>query len=237
MKKICLIAGITLLGLLALGLTKASFARRNPSGRSRRVLIGFKDGTGPQAAERRRHYVRERGGRVRRSYRYLPVAAAELSESQISRLRADPRVAYIEEDGEVHALAELDDSWGVKHIGAGNVHPNNKGTGIKVAIIDTGINYLHPDLDNNYVEGYDFVNGDDDPMDDHGHGTHCAGIVAAEDNGQGVIGVAPEASLYAVKVLNSGGSGYLSNVVAGIEWAIDNNIDIISMSLAPIIIT
>lgn len=231
MKKICLIAGITLMGLLALGLTKASFARRNPSGRSRRVLIGFKDGTGAQAAERRRTYIRGRGGRVRRSYRYLPAAAAELSESQISRLRADPRVAYIEEDGEVHALAELDDSWGVKHIGAGNVHPNNKGAGINVAIIDTGINYGHPDLDDNYKGGYDFVNGDDDPMDDHGHGTHCAGIVAAEENGQGVIGVAPEASLYAVKVLNSGGSGYLSDVVAGIEWAIDNNMDIISMSL------
>jgi len=234
MKKICLIAGITLAGLLALGLTKASFARRNPSGRSRRVIIGFKDGTGPQAAERRRAYVRERGGRVRRSYRHLPAAAAELSESQISRLRADPRVAYIEEDGEVHALdTELDNSWGVKHIGAGDVPPNNKGAGITVAIIDTGINYLHPDLNDNYKGGYDFVNGDDDPMDDNGHGTHCAGIVAALDNGSGVVGVAPEASLYAVKVLDSGGSGYLSDVVAGIEWAIDNdnNIDIISMSL------
>ena len=232
MKKIYLIAGITLMCLFALGLTKASFARRSPSGRSRRVLIGFKDGTGPQAAERRRAYIRGRGGRVRRSYRHLPAAAAELSEIQISRLRADPRVAYIEEDGEVHALdTELDDSWGVKHIDAGNVHPNNKGTGINVAIIDTGIDYGHPDLDDNYKSGYDFVNGDNDPMDDHGHGTHCAGIIAAEDNDQGVIGVAPEAFLYAVKVLDSGGSGYLSNVVAGIEWAIENNIDIISMSL------
>ncbi len=232
MKKICLIAGITLMGLLALGLTKASFARRSSSGRSRRVLIGFKDGTGPQAAERRRAYIHGRGGRVRRSYRYLPAAAAELSESQISRLRADPRVAYIEEDGEVHALdldTELDSSWGVKHIGAGNVHPNNKGTGIKVAIIDTGIDLSHGDL---AVAGnVTFVNGTTTGNDDHGHGTHCAGIVAALDNGIGVIGVAPGASLYAVKVLNSGGSGYLSDVVAGIEWAIDNNIDIISMSL------
>jgi len=231
MKKICVIAGITLAGLLALGLTKASFAqRRNPSGRSRRVLIGFKDGTGPQAAERRRHYVHERGGRVRRSYRHLPAAAAELSESQISRLRADPRVAYIEEDGEVHALdAELDNSWGVKHIGAGDVHPYNKGAGINVAIIDTGINLNHSDL---AVAGdVTFVDGTSTGNDDNGHGTHCAGIVAALDNDIGVVGVAPEASIYAVKVLNSSGSGYLSDVVAGIEWAIDNNMDIISMSL------
>lgn len=231
MKKICLIAGITLAGLLALGLTKASFARRKPSGRSRRVIIGFKDGTGPQAAERRRAYVRERGGRVRRSYRYLPAAAAELSESQISRLRADPRVAYIEEDGEVHALdAELDSSWGVKHIGAGNVHPYNMGAGIKVAIIDTGIDLNHDDL---AVAGnVTFVDGTTTGNDDNGHGTHCAGIVAALDNDIGVIGVAPEASIYAVKVLDSGGSGYLSDVVAGIEWAIDHSMDIISMSLS-----
>jgi PKD repeat protein len=232
MKKTCLIAGIALMGLLALGLTKASFARRDSSRRSRRVIIGFKDGTGPQAAERRRTYIRERGGRVHRSYRHLPAAAAELSEVQISRLRVDPRVDYIEEDGEVRALGiELNNSWGVKHIDADKVHPGNKGTGIKVAVIDTGIDYGHPDLDDNHKGGYDFVNSDHDPMDDHGHGTHCAGIIAAEDNGQGVVGVAPEAYLYALKVLDSRGSGYLSNVVAAIEWAIDNNIDIVSMSL------
>jgi fibronectin type 3 domain-containing protein len=68
-------------------------------------------------------------------------------------------------------------------------------------------------------------------MDDNGHGTHCAGIVAAEDNDIGVIGVAPEAYLYAVKVLDSGGSGYLSDVIAGIQWSIDNGMQVISMSL------
>jgi len=176
--------------------------------------------------------VREYGGEARHSYRFVPAAAANLSETQISRLRADPRVAYIEEDGMVHALdPELDSSWGVKHIGAGNVHPSNKGTGIKVAIIDTGIDYTHPDLDDNYKGGYDFRNNDDNPMDDHGHGTHCAGTIAAKDNGEGVIGVAPEAFIYGVKVLSSSGSGYLSDVVAGIEWAAENGMDIISMSL------
>jgi PKD repeat protein len=236
MKKKYSMVAILSLAILALGLTEGSFARNKPSGQNepskRRVLIGFKDGTGHQAAERRKGWVQETGGEVRYSYRFVPAAAANLSETQISRFRADPRVDYIEEDGLVHALdPELDNSWGVKHIGAGNVHSYNKGAGVKVAIIDTGIDYTHPDLDGNYAGGYDFVNSDNSPMDDNGHGTHCAGIAAAEDNGEGVVGVAPEASVYGVKVLNSSGSGYLSDVVAGIQWAIDNGMDIISMSL------
>jgi subtilisin len=134
-----------------LALTEGNFAQQR--GPARRVLIGFKDGTGRQAIEGRRALIRGRGGEVRRSYRFLPTVSAELPEAQISSLRADPRVAYIEEDGLVHALdAELDNSWGVKRIGAGNVHPSNKGTGVKVAIIDTGIDYTHPDLDANYKE-------------------------------------------------------------------------------------
>lgn len=64
------------------------------------------------------------------------------------------------------------------------------------------------------------MNDNGDPMDDAGHGTHCTGIVAAEDNDEGVVGVAPNASLYAVKVLNSDGSGSLSDVIAGINWSV-----------------
>ena len=107
----------------------------------------------------------------------------------------------------------------------------NAGDGVKVAIIDTGIDYTHSDLNDSYKGGYDFVNNDDDPMDDAGHGTHCAGIVAAEDNGAGVVGVAPEAYLYGVKVLDSGGSGYWSDVIAGIDWSVQNDMQIISTSL------
>jgi subtilisin family serine protease len=108
-----------------------------------------------------------------------------------------------------------------------------------VAIIDTGIDYNHSDLYANYAGGYDFVNSDDDPMDDNGHGTHVAGIIAAEDNDEGVVGVAPEASLYALKVLDSDGSGYVSEVIFAIQWASDpdgdgsanDRLDIINMSL------
>ncbi len=122
------------------------------------------------------------------------------------------------------------------------------GIGVSIAIIDTGIDYTHPDFGSctseqflsgncaKVVGGYDFINEDNNPIDDQGHGTHVAGIVA----GNGLLkGVAPDANLYAFKVLDAGGSGSFADVIAGIERAIDPNqdgdfsdhVDIISMSL------
>jgi len=116
------------------------------------------------------------------------------------------------------------------------------GTGVTVAVIDTGIDYDHPDLgggfgaDYKVVGGYDFYNGDSDPMDDNGHGTHVAGIIAAN----GIIkGVAPSARLLAYKALGADGSGLMSDVIEAIQRAMDPNndgnnqdhADIISMSL------
>ena len=194
------------------------------------VIIGFK--STPSQADKA--MVRGHGGDIKYSYTLINAIAAKLPEPAIENIQKNPRVTYVEMDGEVHTLdAELDISWGVKRIGAGTVHESgNKGTGVNVAIIDTGIDYTHSDLDDNFgtLLGYDFANGDSDPMDDNGHGTHCAGIVAAEDDDEGVVGVAPEAYLYAVKVLDSGGSGSLSNVIAGIQWSVDNSMDVISMS-------
>lgn len=188
-----------------------------------KVLIGFRDK--PDTG-----LVRRCGGTISHTYRLIPVVAAEMPEIALPRLAANPKVAYIEKDHKVTALQQTL-PWGIDRIDAELVHPYNKGTGVKVAIIDTGIDYTHPDLDANYRGGYDFANDDADPKDDNGHGTHCAGIVAAEDNLEGVIGVAPEANLYAVKVLNRFGSGLLSDVIAGIDWSVTNGMQVISMSL------
>lgn len=195
------------------------------------VIIGFKDKAHPEIVQPH--------GKVVHSYKYIPAVAVDLPEQAIENLKKNSKIAYIEPDYKVSALEETV-PWGITRIGAPLVHTNvNKGTGINIAIIDTGINYNHPDLYDNYKGGYDFVNDDADPLDDNGHGTHCAGIIAAVDNDIGVIGVAPEADLYSLKVLDSTGSGYISNVIAAIEWAIEtrkdtdtsNDIQIISMSL------
>ena len=125
----------------------------------------------------------------------------------------------------------------MQHIGSKTVHNRDiTGKGISVAVIDSGIDYTHDDLKDNYQGGYDFINNDNYPMDDsnypnHSHGTNVAGIIAAQKNDTGVVGVAPEVSLYALKVLNEQGSGDTSHVIAAIEWAVENGIDIINLSM------
>jgi subtilisin family serine protease len=106
-----------------------------------------------------------------------------------------------------------------------------EGEGVQVALLDTGIDPDHPDLQENYRGGYDFVNNDTQPWDDNGHGTEVAGIVAARENGFGLVGVAPRAELFAVKVLGSDARGAISDVVKGLEWAIQQGMQVVNMSL------
>lgn len=191
-----------------------------------RYLVGFKQAVRAQDAG----LLRSANAQVYRRFRLVPAVAARMSPQAAARLAANPRVAYVEPDIKVYALAQ-EVPWGVSRIGAPFVHGiGNTGAGVKVAIIDTGIDYTHPDLAANYAGGYDFVNDDSDPMDDQGHGTHCAGTVAAVDNSEGVLGVAPDASLYALKMLDASGEGSLSDGILAIEWCVDNGIDVASMS-------
>lgn len=121
--------------------------------------------------------------------------------------------------------------WGVDKIDAEKVWGITTGDAIKVAIIDTGIDLAHPDLKTNIKGGYNSINPRKSADDDNGHGTHVAGIVAAIDNEIGVVGVGPQIDLYAVKVLNAVGSGYLSDVIEGLDWAIANGMQVVNMSL------
>ncbi|WP_128694680.1 S8 family serine peptidase [Methanoculleus taiwanensis] len=186
-----------------------------------RVIIGFR---GDPDQTMLRH------GTGMHLHHGISAVSVDMPVYAIERIARDPRIAYIEPDYQVHALGDTV-PWGIERVGAPTVHEAVDGDGVRVAVLDTGIDYTHPDLEGNYRGGYDFVNDDADPMDDNGHGTHCAGIIAAERDESGIIGVAPKADLYAVKVLSSGGGGYISDVVSGIEWAIENDIQIISMSL------
>lgn len=122
--------------------------------------------------------------------------------------------------------------WGVSLVQAPQIWSLTKGEGIKVAVLDTGVDPKHPDLAPNIVKGINFTTSNPtDFVDRQGHGSHCAGIIAACDNMVGVVGVAPRAQLYIAKVLGDDGSGSIDAIIKGIDWAIEEQVDIISMSL------
>ena len=129
--------------------------------------------------------------------------------------------------------AQYPSLWGIKKIKADCAWDTNIGAGnIKVAVVDTGVDYNHEDLAGTVIKGYDFVNNDNDPKDDQGHGTHVAGTVAATiNNNKGVVGVGPNVKILAVKVLNSAGSGTWSQVANGIIYAADHGARVINLSL------
>ncbi|OGQ94989.1 MAG: hypothetical protein A2521_12795 [Deltaproteobacteria bacterium RIFOXYD12_FULL_57_12] len=211
-------------------------------GGERAVIIRYHQRPGP-SEEALVHGAR---GKIRHTYHVIPAMAATLPEQEIANIAKNPRVAYVENDSIVTAVEPLPgdeyvNSWGVAHIGGEAVHARNiKGAGVKIAVLDTGIDCTHEDLSNNCRSGANFVEyfgGVTDPAnssDDswNSHGTNVAGIIAAEQNGTGVVGVAPEAEVHAVKVLDGGGRGKASWVIAGIEWAVANNMRIINMSLS-----
>ncbi len=122
--------------------------------------------------------------------------------------------------------------WGINRIDAELVWPSgNNADPVRVAIVDTGISATHPDLAANIKGGYNAINTTKSWNDDNGHGSHVAGIVAALNNSIGVIGVGPAVDLLAVKVLSRSGSGFTSDVIEGIQWAMNNNAQVINLSL------
>jgi subtilisin family serine protease len=122
--------------------------------------------------------------------------------------------------------------WGMSMIEADPAHAVSTGTGATVAVIDTGADFGHPDLQGRLVAGHDFVGADDVPADGEGHGTHVSGVVAASTgNGIGVMGVAPGARVLVVRVLDDQGGGSLDWVAQGIDHAVARGADVINLSL------
>jgi subtilisin len=194
-----------------------------------RVIVSFD--AHPGVRERTR--MESLGGRVRHVYRLIPAIAAYLPEAAVNDLAKRPGVVRIEADGKVRIVDEYTSAWGVEHIHSGTAHARGvTGAGVKVAVIDTGIDFTHPDLAAHYAGGYDFVNDDNNPMDDHGHGTFVAGIIGAIFNGVGVVGVAPDVQFYALKVLDNTGYGWWSDVIAALQWAVDHGIQVTNNSYA-----
>jgi subtilisin family serine protease len=151
----------------------------------------------------------------------------------VSELRQDPRVAFVEPDHRVHVFNQTI-PVGVDRVD-GDASPTLSGDGggavdADIAILDTGIDLTHPDL--NVYHEKTFVSGTASADDDNGHGTHVAGIAAAKDNSLGVVGIAPGARLWSIKVLNSSGAGSISDIIAGIDYvtAHSNEIDVVNLS-------
>lgn len=139
---------------------------------------------------------------------------------------------FIREDVDVSTLSLTEHyGWELEKFNIPNQWKYSKGEGIRVAVIDTGIDLDHPDLKNNILPGRNFVDRGKDPQDDNGHGTHCSGTIAGEKNEIGMVGVAPKAKIIPVKALDGDGQGIINNIVDGIMWAADSGADIISMSL------
>lgn len=136
------------------------------------------------------------------------------------------------------AAQRKEETWGINRVHAPAAWPLTQGKGVKVAVIDTGIDTSHPELSGSVDGGYSAISKTENPsdyQDDNGHGSHVAGTIAAHRDGKGVVGVAPKARLYAVKVLDADGSGNLSDVIDGIVWAAKNHMDVANMSLgAPV---
>lgn len=121
--------------------------------------------------------------------------------------------------------------WGISAFDLPSAWKHSQGEGVRIAVLDTGCDLDHPDLNDNLEEGYNFVNPGKKPWDDNGHGTHVIGTLVAENNKVGVVGVAPKAKVLPVKVLDGNGSGDMRNVAKGIRWAISQKVNLISMSL------
>ncbi|WP_128478454.1 S8 family peptidase [Halorussus pelagicus] len=206
------------------------------------VNVGFNSERGRQAAL-------SRADETVRTFNSIDVLTLRLPKQAVTALETNPNVRYVEENGTMEAFAQTL-PWGVDRVDAEVAHANGEtGAGADIAIVDTGIDDDHPDLQANLGRGKAFVscgnggyfgncqfsgnnNACNEPWsDDNDHGTHCAGIADAVDNTEGVVGVSTEATLHAVKVLDCSGSGTFSDIAAGVEYVADQGWDVASMSL------
>jgi subtilisin family serine protease len=209
---------LALAALLGLALTPVAFAAQ-PARDYVVVLKGAATSPGAVGREHERRLgveVTSTWGRALKGY------AASVPAGAVSALRADPRVAYVEPDRPMHAAVQRL-PWGVDRIEADRSQTARAGdgtgtvTGVSVYVLDTGV-ATHPDI--NLVGLVNLSGGADG--DCSGHGTHVAGTIAARDDADGVVGVAPGAPVTGVKVLDCSGRGTISSVLDGINWVTAN---------------
>ncbi|MDP9372794.1 MAG: S8 family peptidase, partial [Chloroflexota bacterium] len=171
-----------------------------------------------------------------RTYRLRFREGDDLRARQEALLR-DPSVAFAEPNWIMSLSLTPNDEyylgrqWGPRLIGAERAWDITRGGPVVIAVLDTGISPTHPDLADRLVTGYDFVNDDADPADDNGHGTFTGGVAAARgNNGLGVAGIAWDARLMPVKILDGDGRGPVSVFAQGIRYAVENGAKVVNVS-------
>lgn len=206
-------------------------ARSSPPAYTKQLIIGARS---PSACDTLEQQLRGYGTVER--FSLIPYLSLLTDDVQAVELLRKPKALFKEETAIYEAnpylvrpsIAKFHSTlWNLDMVQAPQAWEHARGENSVVAVIDTGIDYTHPELEGRFghVLGVDFVSGGD-PYDDNGHGTHVAGTVAGKSTG-----VAPQATLYAIKVLDAGGSGSEVAVLRGIEWAIEHNVHVINMSL------
>ncbi|CAM3994187.1 S8 family serine peptidase [Paenibacillus alkaliterrae] len=180
--------------------------------------------------------LKKKNKKAGKEFKHVPYITAELTTTELEDLRKDKNIEFIEKDHPIEVMTEITEQSeqdlytdNIKSVGAFQAHNQGfYGEGIKVALLDTGIDKESPEL--RIAGGVSFVPEESDYDDYNGHGTAVSGIVSAIQDNKGLIGVAPNVDLYAVKVLNTEGIGTYSQVIQGIDWAIDQRMNVISMS-------
>jgi len=202
--------------------TPTAFAENTSEPKNERVTIGFTEEIDLSVLENTPY----------EGHHILHIADAitvTVPSASIGPLKEKAGVAYVEQDERMETDGQVT-GWGNKATtGIPEKNLNITGEGVKIGIIDTGISKTHPDLE--VTDGVSLVDGVNSYHDDNGHGTHVAGILSAKNNGIGTLGVAPGADIYAIKALNGRGVGNQSDIIAGIEWAINHDLDIINLSV------
>jgi thermitase len=175
-------------------------------------------------------------GPVKSDFKVLKVKDVEAA---IQKLENNPNVEYAEPNYILSATWTPNDTYysgyqyGLQTTQTNLAWDVAQGSSTQeIAVLDSGVDYTHPDLDGKTILGYDFVDDDNAPMDANGHGTHVAGIAAAEtNNATGISGMAPNTKILAVRVLDAAGSGSLDDVANGIRYAADAGAEVINLSL------
>lgn len=193
--------------------------------------------------------IRKYGGIVRQINRYCgSITAIVTINTRLDQLRSDQDILLVERDRkmplpqpQVRWITNEEESvggrathlqmpWNIARV-LGNRPRPSLGQGVRVGVLDTGIDFNHLDLAPNVKGGINLVNPRSSPRDDHGHGTHIAGTIGAIARRPSGVGIAPQVSLFAIKVLNSHAMGTLTTLIKGIEWGIQNKMDILNISI------